>query len=254
MDALWLRSHARLFRNILLGERETPHGPQTLDCVRRVGLRPGLFSYLPYGRKARNPLFRMKYGISLHHNTCSCDCAEVPLRRRFRDCRSSTISAAFIRLHKWMGEPVSVILMIEQDRRISEVIAEERPRLRNFIRRRVPDEADVEDLLQEVFFELVEAYRLLKPIDYVTGWLFALRAIASRISFAKRSRRPSRIWRWKAKTASCCGLKSCCPPAMPGRKRSTSATRSSRVGSCAERAARRAARSVHCARIRRPEL
>ena len=62
--------------------------------------------------------------------------------------------------------------MIEQDRQISEVIAEERPRLRNFIRRRVPDESDVEDLLQEVFYELVEAYRLLKPIDYVTGWLF----------------------------------------------------------------------------------
>ena len=62
--------------------------------------------------------------------------------------------------------------MAEQNREISEVIAEERARLRNFIRRRVPNEADVEDLLQEVFYELVEANRLLLPIDYVTGWLF----------------------------------------------------------------------------------
>jgi len=65
-----------------------------------------------------------------------------------------------------------MISTMEQDRQISEVIAEERSRLRSFIRKRVPNEADVEDLLQEVFYELVEAQRLLKPIDYVTGWLF----------------------------------------------------------------------------------
>jgi RNA polymerase sigma factor (sigma-70 family) len=62
--------------------------------------------------------------------------------------------------------------MIEQDRQISEVIAAEQSRLRSFIRKRVPNEADVEDLLQEVFYELVEANRLLMPIDYVAGWLF----------------------------------------------------------------------------------
>ncbi len=78
--------------------------------------------------------------------------------------------------------------MVEQDRRISEVIAEERPRLRNFIRKRVPDESDVEDLLQEVFFELIEAYRLLKPIDYVTGWLF--RVARNRITDLFRKKKP----------------------------------------------------------------
>jgi RNA polymerase sigma factor (sigma-70 family) len=62
--------------------------------------------------------------------------------------------------------------MTEQDRQIAQVIAEEGSRLRGFIRRRVPNEADVEDLLQEVFTRLVEANRLLLPIDYVTGWLF----------------------------------------------------------------------------------
>ena len=59
--------------------------------------------------------------------------------------------------------------MIEQDRQISAVIAEEQSRLRSFIRRRVANDADVEDLLQEVFYELVQTSHLLKPIDYVTS-------------------------------------------------------------------------------------
>jgi RNA polymerase sigma factor (sigma-70 family) len=77
----------------------------------------------------------------------------------------------------------------EQDKQISEIIAEERSRLRNFIRRRVPDPADVEDIVQEVFYELVEANRLLMPIDHVTGWLF--RVARNRITdlFRKSKRR-----------------------------------------------------------------
>ena len=78
--------------------------------------------------------------------------------------------------------------MIEQNRQIAEVIAEERPRLRNFIRKRVPNEADVEDLLQEVFFELVTANRLLMPIEYVTGWLF--RVARNRITDLFRKKKP----------------------------------------------------------------
>ena len=60
----------------------------------------------------------------------------------------------------------------EQDQRISEAIEGEGARLRNFIRKRVPDEADAEDLLQDVFYELVAAYRLMKPIEQVGAWLF----------------------------------------------------------------------------------
>jgi RNA polymerase sigma factor (sigma-70 family) len=60
----------------------------------------------------------------------------------------------------------------DQDRQISEVIAAERSRLGNFIRRRVADPRDAEDILQDVFYKLVEANRLLMPIDHVTGWLF----------------------------------------------------------------------------------
>lgn len=78
--------------------------------------------------------------------------------------------------------------MTEQDRRIAEVIAVERPRLRNFIRKRVPNEADAEDLLQEVFYELVEAYRLLKPIDFVSAWLF--RVARNRITDLFRKKKP----------------------------------------------------------------
>jgi len=60
----------------------------------------------------------------------------------------------------------------EQDRGISEVVKREQTRLRNFIRQRVPDVRDAEDILQDVFYALVEANRLLMPIEHVTGWLF----------------------------------------------------------------------------------
>jgi RNA polymerase sigma factor (sigma-70 family) len=79
-------------------------------------------------------------------------------------------------------------VMNEQDRQISEIVAEERSRLRNFIRRRVPDPADVEDIVQEVFYELVEANRLLMPIDHVTGWLF--RVARNRITDLFRKKKP----------------------------------------------------------------
>jgi RNA polymerase sigma factor (sigma-70 family) len=87
-----------------------------------------------------------------------------------------------------MHEPSGITAMTGQDRQISEVVAEERSRLRNFIRKRVPNEADVEDVLQEVFYELVEANRLLMPIEHVTGWLF--RVARNRITDLFRKKRP----------------------------------------------------------------
>jgi RNA polymerase sigma factor (sigma-70 family) len=87
-----------------------------------------------------------------------------------------------------MDEPASTTVMSEQDRQISEVVVEERSRLRSFIRKRVPNDADVEDLLQEVFYELVEANRLLMPIEFVTGWLF--RVARNRITDFFRKKKP----------------------------------------------------------------
>ena len=87
-----------------------------------------------------------------------------------------------------MDEPSSITLMTEQEPQISKVIVEERSRLRNFIRRRVPDPSDVEDIIQEVFYELVEANRLLMPIDHVTGWLF--RVARNRITDLFRKKKP----------------------------------------------------------------
>jgi RNA polymerase sigma factor (sigma-70 family) len=63
-------------------------------------------------------------------------------------------------------------MIAEQDQRLSEAINREQGRLRSFIRRRVADEADAEDILQDVFYELIEAYRLMKPIEQVSAWLF----------------------------------------------------------------------------------
>jgi RNA polymerase sigma factor (sigma-70 family) len=67
---------------------------------------------------------------------------------------------------------LAIDMMREQDRQISEVVERQRPRLRNYIRQRVADPSDVEDILQDVFFELVEAYRLMKPIEIAGAWLF----------------------------------------------------------------------------------
>lgn len=67
---------------------------------------------------------------------------------------------------------MSPALMTEQDRQISEMVAEQGSRLRNFIRKRVPNEADAEDLLQEVFSEVVEAFRLHDPIAEWSAWMF----------------------------------------------------------------------------------
>ena len=79
-------------------------------------------------------------------------------------------------------------MAIEQDQRISDVVKREQPRLRNFIRRRVRDPLDVEDILQDVFYRLVEANRLLMPIEHVTGWLF--RVARNRITDLFRKKEP----------------------------------------------------------------
>jgi RNA polymerase sigma factor (sigma-70 family) len=82
-------------------------------------------------------------------------------------------------------------MALEQDQRISEVVKREQPRLRNFIRRRVLDPRDVEDILQDVFYKLVEANRLLMPIDHVTSWLF--RVARNRIIDLFREKKPERF-------------------------------------------------------------
>lgn len=79
-------------------------------------------------------------------------------------------------------------MSLEQDRRISDVVRREQSRLRNFIRSRVPDPGDAEDILQDVFYELVEANRLLMPIGHVTGWLF--RVARNRITDLFRKKKP----------------------------------------------------------------
>jgi len=79
-------------------------------------------------------------------------------------------------------------MTLEQDQRISDVVKREQFRLRNFIRRRVPDPRDVEDILQDVFYELVSANRLLMPIGHVTGWLYSV--ARNRITDLFRKKKP----------------------------------------------------------------
>ena len=82
-------------------------------------------------------------------------------------------------------------MALEQDQRISEVVKREQSRLRNFIRRRVPDPRDAEDIVQDVFYELVEANRLLMPIEHVTAWLF--RVARNRITDLFRKKKPESL-------------------------------------------------------------
>jgi RNA polymerase sigma factor (sigma-70 family) len=79
----------------------------------------------------------------------------------------------------------------EQDQRITEVVRRERSRLGSFIRRRVPDPRDAEDILQDVFYELAEANRMLVPIEHVTAWMF--RVARNRITDLFRRKKPERF-------------------------------------------------------------
>jgi RNA polymerase sigma factor (sigma-70 family) len=82
-------------------------------------------------------------------------------------------------------------IMAEQDERLTETIGREQGRLRNFIRGRVADEADAEDILQDVFYELIEAYRLTKPIEQVGAWLY--RVARNRIIDRFRKKKPEPV-------------------------------------------------------------
>jgi RNA polymerase sigma factor (sigma-70 family) len=79
----------------------------------------------------------------------------------------------------------------EQDRQISEAVEREQPRLRNFIRRRVADDNDVEDILQEVFYELVEAYRGTHPVELASAWFY--RVARNRIIDLFRKKKPESL-------------------------------------------------------------
>jgi RNA polymerase sigma factor (sigma-70 family) len=89
--------------------------------------------------------------------------------------------------------PLDQVMSSDQDKKITEVIARERKRLGSFIRRRVPDPGDAEDILQDVFSELVESYRMVQPIEQVGAWLF--RVARNRIidRFRRRSASPIEV-------------------------------------------------------------
>jgi RNA polymerase sigma factor (sigma-70 family) len=78
--------------------------------------------------------------------------------------------------------------MSEQDRQITETVSRERNRLRNFIRRRVADTGDAEDILQDVLYEATLAYRLPEPIEQIGAWMY--RVALNRITDLFRKKKP----------------------------------------------------------------
>ena len=89
------------------------------------------------------------------------------------------------------GLPIAERTQREQDRQISEAVEREQPRLRNFIRRRVADDNDVEDILQEVFYELVEVYRGTHPVELASAWFY--RVARNRIIDLFRKKKPESL-------------------------------------------------------------
>jgi RNA polymerase sigma factor (sigma-70 family) len=81
--------------------------------------------------------------------------------------------------------------IIEQDHLISQALERDRARLRSFIRKHVADTGDAEDILQDVFYELLEAYRLMKPVEHVTAWLF--RVARNRMIDLFRGKKPASL-------------------------------------------------------------
>jgi RNA polymerase sigma factor (sigma-70 family) len=79
----------------------------------------------------------------------------------------------------------------EQDKLLSQALERDRPRLRSFIRKHVADTSEAEDILQDVFYELLEAYRFMKPIEHVTAWLF--RVARNRMTDLFRRKKPSSL-------------------------------------------------------------
>jgi RNA polymerase sigma factor (sigma-70 family) len=79
----------------------------------------------------------------------------------------------------------------EQDRLISDALERDKPRLRSFIRKHIADTNEAEDILQDVFYELIEAYRLMKPVEHVTAWLF--RVARNRMVDLFRRKKPSSL-------------------------------------------------------------
>src|SRR5579859_7001063 len=89
-----------------------------------------------------------------------------------------------------MESPLTSHTMTDPDRDITAIVTRERTRLVSFIRRRIRDPDDAEDILQDVFHEFVQAYRLPAPIEQVSAWLF--RAARNRIvdRFRKKKEQP----------------------------------------------------------------
>ncbi len=79
----------------------------------------------------------------------------------------------------------------EQDQFIAEALERDEARLRSFIRKRVLDTSDAEDVLQDVFYELIQTYRLMKPIEQVTAWMY--RVARNRITDLFRKQKPASL-------------------------------------------------------------
>src|SRR5580658_6794181 len=78
-----------------------------------------------------------------------------------------------------------------QNETLKLTIEKERKRLLDFIRKRVPTQEDAEDILQDVFYELVNTYRLMKPVEQMASWLFTV--ARNKITDRYRKKKPDSL-------------------------------------------------------------
>lgn len=92
----------------------------------------------------------------------------------YRRSRVHRISPEDLKVSGYIRNTFEVAMTKDQNQAIEETVKKEGPRLLDFIRRRIPDVDDAEDILQDVFYQLIESYRLTKPIEEVAAWLFTV--------------------------------------------------------------------------------
>src|SRR5271170_4130738 len=90
-----------------------------------------------------------------------------------------------------MNETPSNWTILEQDQLLSQAMERDQPRLRSFIRKHVADTGEAEDILQDVFYELLSSYRMMKPVEQVTAWLY--RVARNRIIDLFRKKKPDSL-------------------------------------------------------------
>lgn len=92
---------------------------------------------------------------------------------------------------KAIAIPLETSMVEAQNHEIGNELLRQRNKLLSFIQKRVPDRDEAEDILQDVFYQFIESYRLMKPVEQAGAWLY--RVARNRITDRFRKKKPERL-------------------------------------------------------------